>query len=145
MSTRSASRRLIALAAAAVLAVGSVAAVAQVAILPPEIEAKLGPATERPLDLAPDGEAMRFRTGSEKWEEAMPPAIIDLDRNGTNDYIVMILEEGESGRRALLVREWGNAADTFGRTVFYVIINEDDDVAEWAGRPKLDLPARPSP
>jgi hypothetical protein len=128
-----------------VLAGGPGAAVAQVAILPPEVEAKLLPATERPLDLAPDGEALRFRSGSERWEEGMPPAIIDVDRDGTKDYIVMILVDEESGRRALLVREWGDAADAFGRTVFYVIIDDADDVAEWAGRQRLDPPARAKP
>ena len=65
----------------------------------------------------------------------MPPAIVDVDRDGTKDYIVLILEDGESGRRALLAREWGDAADAFGRTVFYVIIEDNDDVAEWAGNP----------
>ena len=118
---------------------------AQMEILPPEMRAKLGPATERPLALGPDGEALRFRSGAERWEEGMPPAIIDMDRDGTKDYIVMILEDGESGRRALLVREWGETADAFGRTVFYVIMEDTDDVAEWAGRPTLDPPARPKP
>jgi hypothetical protein len=118
---------------------------AQMEILPPEMKAKLGPATERPLALGPDGEALRFGAGSEQWEEGMPPAIIDLDRDGTKDYIVMILEDGASGRRALLVREWGDTADAFGRTVFYVILEDSDDVAEWAGRSTLDPPARPKP
>ncbi len=127
------------------LAVGPAIVHAQVEILPPEMRAKLGPATERPLALGPDGEALRFRSGAERWEEGMPPAIIDMDRDGTKDYIVMILEDGESGRRALLVREWGETADAFGRTVFYVIIEDTEAVAEWAGRPTLDLPARPKP
>lgn len=134
-----------ALAAAALLAVGPAIAHAQVEILPPEMAAKLGPATERPMALGPDGDALRFQSGSERWEEGMPPAIIDIDRDGTKDYIVMILEDGESGRRALLVREWGEAAEAFGRTVFYIIIENNDDVAEWAGRPRLDPPARAKP
>jgi hypothetical protein len=118
---------------------------AQVELLPPEILAKLGPANERPLALAPDGEALRFQAGAERWEEAMPPGIVDVDRDGTKDYIVLILVDDESGRRALLAREWGDAADAFGRTVFYVIIDDSNDVAEWAGNPRLASPARPKP
>lgn len=132
-------------ASAVVLAAAPVAAHAQVELLPPEILEKLLPANERPLTLAPDGEALRFRTGTERWEEAMPPGIIDVDRDGIKDYIVLILVDGESGRRALLAREWGDAADAFGRTLFYVIIEDNDDVAEWAGKPRLDPPARPKP
>jgi hypothetical protein len=134
-----------ALAAAGLFAVWPAIARAQMEILPPEMRAKLSPTTERPLALGPDGEALRFRSGTERWEEAMPPAIVDLDRDGTKDYIIMILEDGESGRRALLAREWGDTADAFGRTVFYVILEDSDDVAEWAGRPTLDPPARPKP
>jgi hypothetical protein len=134
-----------ALAAAGLFAAGPAVVRAQMEILPPEMRAKLGPATERPLALGPDGEALRFHSGAERWEEGMPPAIIDMDRDGTKDYIVMILEDGESGRRALLVREWGETADAFGRTVFYVIIEDTEAVAEWAGRPTLDLPVRPKP
>jgi hypothetical protein len=133
------------LAAIALLAAMPSAARAQVQILPPEMAAKLTPSTERPLALAPDGEALRFRSGSERWEEGMPPAIIDVDRDGTKDYIVMILEDGESGRRALLVREWGDTAEAFGRTVFYIIIEDNADVAEWAGHQSLDPPARAKP
>lgn len=133
------------LATAGLLAVGPAVAHGQVELLPPEILAKLGPATERPLALGPDGEALRFRSGPERWEEGMPPAIVDVDRDGTKDYIVLILADGESGRRALLAREWGDAADAFGRTVFYVIIEDNDDVAEWAGSSRLDRPARAKP
>jgi hypothetical protein len=114
---------------------------AQVTILPPEMIEKLVPATERPLALAPDGEALRFRAGTERWEEAMPPAIVDLDRDGTKDYIVLILADGDSGRRALLARAWGDTANDFGPTVFYVILDDNDDVSEWAGSPRLALPA----
>jgi hypothetical protein len=134
-----------ALATAGLLAVAPAVVHAQVEILPPEMATKLGPATERPLVLGPDGEALRFRSGSERWEEGMPPAIIDVDRDGTKDYIVMILEDGESGRRALLVREWGDSVEAFGRTVFYIIIEDNNDVAEWAGRPRLDPPPRAKP
>ena len=114
---------------------------AQVSLLPAELLEKLVPATERPLTLAPDGEPLRFRTGTERWEEAMPPAIVDLDRNGTKDYIVLILADGDSGRRALLARTWGDALNEFGPSVFYVILDDNDDVSEWAGNPRLDLPA----
>jgi len=133
------------LAAAGMLAAGPTVARAQVELLPPEIAAKLRPATERPLALAPDGEALRFRSGLERWEEAIPPGIVDVDRDGAKDYIVLLLADGESGRRALLAREWGDAPDAFGRTVFYVIIEDNDDVAEWAGSPRLDPPARARP
>ena len=71
----------------------------------------------------------------------MPPAIVDVDRDGTKDYIVLILADGESGRRALLARTWGDAASAFGPTVFYAIIEDNDDVSEWAGSPRLALPA----
>jgi hypothetical protein len=139
-------RRLVRLlAAAGLVAAGPLVAQAQVELLPPEILAKLTPANERPLALAPDGEALRFRTGTERWEEAMPPAIIDVDRDGTKDYIVLILADADSGRRALLARVWGDAANAFGPTVFYVIIEDDDEVSEWAGSPRLNPPARPKP
>lgn len=133
------------LAMAGLVAAGPAAVLAQVELLPPEILAKLGPANERPLALAPDGEALRFRTGTERWEEAMPPGIIDVDRDGTKDYIVLILADADSGRRALLARVWGDTADVFGPTVFYVIIEDDDEVSEWAGSPRLAPPARPKP
>jgi hypothetical protein len=138
-------RLLRVLATTGVLVAAPAVGLAQVELLPPEIAAKLIPATERPLALGPDGEALRFRSGPERWEEGMPPAIVDVDRDGTKDYIVLILADGESGRRALLAREWGDAADAFGRTVFYVIIEDTDEVAEWAGSPRLDPPARPKP
>jgi hypothetical protein len=127
------------------LAAGPAVARAQVELLPPQIAAKLRPETERPLALAPDGEALRFRSGPERWEEAIPPSIVDVDRDGTKDYIVLLLVDGESGRRTLLAREWGDAPDAFGRTVFYVIIEDNDDVAEWAGSPRLLPPPRPRP
>lgn len=139
-------RRLVRLlATVGLVAAGPLVAQAQVELLPPEILAKLGPANERPLALAPDGEALRFRTGTEHWEEAMPPGIIDVDRDGKKDYIVLILADADSGRRALLARVWGDTADAFGPTVFYVIIEDDDEVSEWAGSPRLDPPARPKP
>jgi hypothetical protein len=117
-----------------------------VTLLPPDVVAQLVPARERPLALAQDGEPLRFRSGEEQWEEAAPPDLIDLDGDGARDYIVMLLVDGgASGRRALLAREWGAAADAFGRTVFYVIVDEDGSVAEWAGSPRLDPPARPGP
>jgi len=122
-----------------------IAARAQVELLPPDLVAKLTPANERPLNLASDGEALRFRNGAERWEEAMPPGIIDVDRDGTKDYIVLILADENSGRRALLARIWGDAADTFGPTVFYVILEDDSSVVEWAGTPRLAVPARPKP
>jgi hypothetical protein len=75
----------------------------------------------------------------------MPPGIVDVDQDGTKDYIVLILADEDSGRRALLAREWGDAANDFGRTVFYVIIEDSNDVAEWAGTPRLPIPLRPKP
>src|SRR5262249_31192360 len=112
---------LLLLATVGVLVVESPRVMAQVLILPPELMEKLVPANERPLNLGPDGEALRFKTGTERWEEAMPPGMIDVDRNGTKDYIVFILVDEDSGRRALVARVWGDAADAFGPTVFYVI------------------------
>jgi hypothetical protein len=132
-------------AAVGLLAAGSTIACAQVPILPPEIMEKLVPASERPLTLAPDGEALRFQAGPEHWEEAMPPGMVDVDRDGTKDYIVFILADEDSGRRALLCRVWGDSPSTFGPTVFYVIIEDDDSVSEWAGNPRLDPPGRPKP
>ena len=145
MRSRSWRRLLRLLATAGLVAAGPTTVRAQVELLPPEILAKLGPANERPLALAPDGEALRFRSGTERWEEAMPPGIIDIDRDGTKDYIVLILADAESGRRALIARVWGDTADAFGPTVFYVIIEDDDGVSEWAGSPRLGPPARPKP
>ena len=140
MSSR---RRLISVTLALVLL--PFASSAQVDIFPTELTAKLLPATERPLTLGPDGEALRFRSGQESWEEGMPPAIVDVDRDGTKDYIILILADGASGRRALLARAWGDTADSFGPTVFYVIIEDNDDVSEWAGNPRLGPPGRPKP
>ena len=130
---------------ALVLLAGSTAASAQVDILPPDLLAKLTAANEKPLALAPDGEALRFRSGAERWEEAMPPGIVDVDRDGTKDYIVLILADENSGRRALLARVWGDATDAFGPTVFYVILEDDSSVVEWAATPRLAAPARPKP
>jgi hypothetical protein len=127
------------------LLAGPIAARAQVELLPPDLVAKLIPGNERPLGLTPDGEALRFRNGAERWEEAMPPGIVDVDRDGTKDYIVLILADENSGRRALLARVWGDAADAFGPTVFYVILEDDSSVVEWAGTPRLAAPARPKP
>ncbi|HSD26551.1 MAG TPA: hypothetical protein VLL75_04560 [Vicinamibacteria bacterium] len=139
-------RRLVRLLAIAGLAAAVPAAVlAQVELLPPEILAKLDSASERPMALAPDGEPLRFRTGTERWEEAMPPGIVDVDRDGTKDYIVLILADSDSGRRALLARVWDDTPDAFGPTVFYVIIEDDDGVSEWAGSPRLAPLARPKP
>ncbi len=134
-----------ALVAAALLVAWPTVAAAQVQLLPPEMQAKLVSANERPLALAPDGEALRFQTGTEHWEEAMPPGIVDVDRDGTKDYIVLILADEESDRRALIARVWGDAASSFGPTVFYVILEGDDTVVEWAGSPRLDAPVRPKP
>ena len=136
--------------ASAVLVVGLAVAAptvasAQVQILPPELMAKLTPANEKPLTLAPDGEPQRFQAGPERWEEAMPPGIVDVDRDGTKDYIVLILADENSGRRALLARVWGDATDAFGPTVFYVILEDDSSVVEWAGTPRLAATARPKP
>src|SRR5262245_15091555 len=105
------SQALVPLLVAIVVLATPVAARAQFEILPSEILAKLTSANERPLALAPDGEALRFRNGSEHWEEAMPPGILDVDRDGTKDYIIMILADEQSGRRALVGRVWGDAAD----------------------------------
>jgi len=127
------------------LLAGPIAARAQVELLPPDLVAKLIPGNERPLDLTPDGEALRFRNGAERWEEAMPPGIVDVDRDGTKDYIVLILADENSGRRALLARVWGDAVESFGPTVFYVILEDDSSVVEWAGTPRLAAPARPKP
>lgn len=134
-----------ALALAALLLGGAGDAAGQVALLPPELAAKLVAANERPLALAPDGEPLRFRSGPERWEEAAPPALVDVDRDGTRDYIVMILADEASGRRALVARAWGAAPDAFGPAVFYVIIEDDDSVAEWAGTPRLDAPPPATP
>jgi hypothetical protein len=130
---------------ALVLLAGATAASAQVDILPPDLLAKLTSANEKPLALAPDGEALRFRNGAERWEEAMPPGIVDVDRDGTKDYIILILADEDSGRRALVARVWGDAADAFGPTVFYVVLEDDSSVVEWAGTPRLPAPARPKP
>ena len=133
------------LAIAGLVVAATTAVLAQVEILPPEILAKLDPASERPMARAPDGEPLRFRTGTERWEEAMPPGIVDVDRDGTRDYIVLILADSDSGRRALLARVWGDTPDAFGPTVFYVIIEDDDEVSEWGGSPRLAPLARPKP
>ncbi len=138
-------RRASAIAAALLLlALAGRARAEPVALLPPELAAKLVPQTERPLTLAPDGEAVRFQTGPEHWEEGAPPAILDVDRDGVRDYIVMLLVDEASSRRALLVRLWGEAADRFGPTVFYVIIDDADDVLEWAGTARLEAPPPPA-
>ena len=122
-------------------------AAAQVMLLPPELAAKLTAVNQRPLTLDAGGDPVRFTAaaGSESWEEAAPPSIIDVDRDGTSDYIVMLLVDEKYGRRALIAREWGDSAQSFGPTLFYAILEESDEVAEWAGTPVLPLPVRPKP
>jgi hypothetical protein len=133
-----------ALVAAAILGWAALAD-AGVVLLPPEIAAKLTAVNERPMDLAADGEARRFLSGAESWQEALPPSLVDADRDGARDYIITLLVDEKYGRRALIARQWGADATAFGPTVFYVILEESDEVVEWAGTPELAVPTRPSP
>mgnify|MGYP003693706945 CR=1 FL=1 len=75
----------------------------------------------------------------------MPPGIVDVDRDGRRTTSCSSsptrTRAGARSSRA----SGGDAADTFGPTVFYVIIEDDNTVSEWAGTPRLDAPARAKP
>jgi hypothetical protein len=124
------------LAVAGVLIAASAAA-AQVDVLTPDMVARLEASKEKPLALAPNGELERFLAGGAEWEEAAAPVIVDLDRDGAPDYLVT-MQEGEAGRRAMVIYEWGDAPDVLGSAVFYLVLDNEGDVVEWAGKFRLD-------
>jgi hypothetical protein len=126
--------------AAALAAASGVAA--QVDVLTPDMAARLEASTEKPLALAPDGELQRFLATAAEWEEAASPVILDLDQDGVQDYLVTV-QEGEAGRRAMVIYEWGDAPDVLGKAVFYLILDGEGEVVEWAGKFRLSpRPAR---
>jgi hypothetical protein len=119
-------------------------AAAQGNALPPELAAQLVAATRRPLELAPTGDPARFLAADATWEEMAEPLILDVDRNGVLDFVVFLLVEARTGQRALIVHEWGPAADAFGQVVLYVVLAGEGKVVEWAGSPVLTpAPAKP--
>lgn len=120
---------------------GAGPASAQVEVLTPGLATKLDPAKERPLRLDPSGDAARLVAGGARWEEAGPPQILDLDRDGAQDFVVFLMADPRSGEQALVIHEWGDAPDVFGKAVFYVVFDRGDDVVEWGGTHRLT--ARP--
>jgi len=133
----------------ALAAVGLLVAVpsasAQIEVLTPEMVAKLDPAKERPLDLAPNGDIVGFVGGGSDWEEAAPPLILDLDRDGVRDFVVLSMLDAGRLRRAIIVHDWGDAPDVFGKAVFYLIVDAENNVVEWAGTHRLTPRATPPP
>jgi hypothetical protein len=118
-------------------------AAAQVEVLTPGLVAKLDPAKERPLRLDPAGDVARLVAGGARWEEAGPPQILDLDRDGVEDYVAFLMTDPDSGEQALVVHEWGDSADVFGKAVFYVVFDRQDAVLEWGGVSRLTVRSRP--
>jgi hypothetical protein len=133
--------RLAGAAIALLLAAGAATAAEPVEVLSEALVAALDPARERSLVLTPGGDAARFRDGDGTWEEARPPLILDLDRDGTRDFVVMVFQDPDTLQQAFLIHEWGQAADAFGPAVFYVIMDPDGSVAEWAGTHRLRPPS----
>jgi hypothetical protein len=129
-----------------VLLLGPGAARAQVEVLTPDMVARLDPAKEKPLKLSPAGDIARFVSSEDAWEEGAPPLILDLDKDGVQDFVVLSLLDAESLRQAIVIHDWGEAPDVFGRAVFYVILDAQGGVVEWAGRHRLTpRPARGVP
>jgi hypothetical protein len=131
-------------AVALLLALAAAPAAAQAPVLPPELLARLRPATERPLALDPGGDPRRFLAGDGTWEEARPPFLVDADGDGAWDFVIAVVDDEGSPRRAIIVHEWGEAAGRLGPAVFYAILDEAGDVTEWAGTPQ-PRPRRPAP
>jgi hypothetical protein len=125
------------------LVMGAASALAQVDVLTPGLVKKLDPTKERPLSLDPSGDVARLVAGGARWEEAGPPQILDLDRDGVEDFVAFLMADPSTGEQALVVHEWGAAADVFGKAVFYVVFDRQDEVLEWGGVHRLT--ARPRP
>jgi hypothetical protein len=120
---------------------------AQVEVLTPDMLARLDPAKEKPLQLAPTGDVARFVGGEGDWEEAAPPLILDLNRDGVQDFVVLSMLDAAGMRRAIIIHDWGDAPDVFGNAVFYLILDATGHVEEWAGTHRLTPRAvkRPGP
>jgi hypothetical protein len=125
----------------ACLVVAAAPASAQVEVLTPGLATRLDPTKERPLSLDPNGDVVRLTAGGARWEEAGPPQILDLDRDGAEDFVAFLMADPRTGEQALVVHEWGDAADVFGKAVFYVVFDRQDAVLEWGGTHRLT--ARP--
>lgn len=138
-------RRLGSLAVAVSLLGAAGPAGAQVEVLTPEMAARLVPAKERPLELTPGGDPVRFSGPGGAWQEAAPPLFLDLDKDGLGDYVVFALVELEAGQRAVVIHAWGDRPDVFGPAVFYLIVDAAGEVLEWAGQHRLPPRAAPEP
>ena len=125
------------------LVMGAAPVFGQVDVLTPGMVKKLDPTKERPLSLDPSGDVVRLVAGGARWEEAGPPQILDLDRDGVEDFVAFLMADPGTGEQALVVHEWGAAADIFGKAVFYVVFDRQDEVLEWGGAHRLT--ARPRP
>ena len=136
-------RTLRATLAGACLVVSAGVVSAQVEVLTTGLVAQLDPAKEKRLTLAPNGDLARFLAGDGEWQEAAPPWILDLDRDGIRDFVVLMMLDVRTTRRALIIHDWGDAPDTLGNAVFYVILDAEDHVVEWAGTHQLT--PRPAP
>jgi hypothetical protein len=127
----------------ACLVAGAGPAAGQVDVVAPDLAKKLDPTKERPLRLDPSGDVARLVAGGARWEEAGPPQVLDLDRDGVEDFVAFLMSDPRTGEQALVVHEWGEAVDVFGKAVFYVVFNGQDEVVEWGGAHRLT--ARPRP
>jgi len=134
--------RLLGVGLACLVACAGVAS-AQVEVLTPGLLTRLDAAKERPLRLDPGGDVVRLVAGGARWEEAGPPQILDLDRDGVEDFVVFLMADPGTGEQALVVHEWGAAADVFGKAVFYVVFDRQDEVLEWGGTHRLTVRPRP--
>ena len=139
-------RRAAPLLLAAWILVGAGTAGAQVEVLTADRVARLDAAKQKPLTLNNSGDATRFQsTDDEEWEEAGPPLILDVNRDGLRDFVVFRLGSERTDSRALLIHEWGEAPDVFGPAVFYLIVGAEGDVTEWAGKHQLLPRTAPRP
>lgn len=117
---------------------------AQVEVLTPDMVARLEPAKEKPLTLAPNGDVARFLAEAGQWEEAAPPLILDLNRDGVKDFVVLSLVDASTIRRAIIIHDWGDASGVFGEAVFYLIFDAGDNLVEWGGKHRLIPRPRPA-
>jgi hypothetical protein len=135
-------RRTLLAALVALGVAGAAPAPEPVDVLGPELVARLDPARERPLALAPGGDVARLLAEGD-WEEGGPPQPLDVDRDGEPDYVAFSLVSGAGDRRAVVIHDWGEPGRDFGPAVFYLIVDAEGQVAEWGGRYRLA--ARPRP
>jgi len=110
---------------------------AQVEVLTQEMIAKLEPSKEKPLTLAPNGDLVRFLSDDGEWQDAAEPLVLDINRDGVRDFVVLSMLDVQTMRRAMIIHDWGDAPGVFGNAVFYLILDAEGNVVEWAGQHQL--------